>query len=265
MQSSAQYYRQLEKSDLSAVERLLNTSEYIYQRFTMEELELLLQHHPAVGKFHHTSLLGFLMTQSVNPPCAWIGGFGVSWTESNHYVSILSSLLLSLMPLLDEQRVRYLYYSGNDIERDWLRKTLLRMDFMTYGHLYAYDKYDYSIPSYGNQEIVVRPVRLDGQGKQSDIDALLEIEEECFDPLWRYSATSFYDIARTHPYFVVAESKGRVVGYQFNALEGALGYLIRIAVHPDAMGKGIGVRLMAEAIRYFQRARVSRILLNTQE
>ena len=42
MQSSAQYYRQLEKSDLSAVERLLNTSEYIYQRFTMEELELLL-------------------------------------------------------------------------------------------------------------------------------------------------------------------------------------------------------------------------------
>ena len=43
------------------------------------------------------------------------------------------------------------------------------------------------------------------------------------------------------------------------------GYLIRIAVHPSVNRQGIGTRLMAEAIRFFQREQVTCILLNTQE
>ena len=42
------------------------------------------------------------------------------------------------------------------------------------------------------------------------------------------------------------------------------GYLVRIAVHPSAEGKGIGIRLMAEAIRFFEKSRVLRIMLNSQ-
>jgi ribosomal-protein-alanine N-acetyltransferase len=43
------------------------------------------------------------------------------------------------------------------------------------------------------------------------------------------------------------------------------GQLIRIAVHPLWQGKGLGSRLMAEAIRFFQAAGVRHITLNTQE
>ena len=64
---------------------------------------------------------------------------------------------------------------------------------------------------------------------------------------------------------VVAELHGNVIGYQFNALDGDYGYLVRIAVHPSASGQGIGVRLMAEAIRFFEHARATRIMLNTQD
>ena len=259
MPKSSEQVRILTGQDLPFVNRLLQTSEYIYQRFTIEELPTILRHYPAVGSFHGNSLRGFLLSQTVYPPTAWIAGFCVSWTESRAYLSILYTLLEYLEQLLVTRGVRYLHYSGNDTEGDWLRAVLLKRGFFPYRYLYAYDKIDFSIPAPGNQQVTVRPVR------ESDIPALLAIEEGCFEDLWRYDAISFKDIAATHPYFVVAELHGQVVGYQFNALDGDYGYLVRIAVHPSVNSRGIGARLMAEAIHFFARERVQRIMLNTQE
>lgn len=273
MPRSSERVRKLGSDDLPLVERLLRTSEYIYQRFTLEELPALLKHYPTVGLFSGDSLLSFLLSQTVNAPSAWIGGFGVSWTESRAYVKMIRTLLEYLAPLLIARRVRYLHYSGIDVEQDWLRDVLLPLGFSPYRLLYAYDKFDYTVPTQGNLSVTIRPV------EERDIPALLTIEQACFEDLWRYDALSFRDIAQTHPYFVVAEfptinkefptinrgTTGRVVGYQFNALDGEFGYLVRIAVHPSVGGQGIGARLMSEAIRFFKDARVSRIMLNTQD
>jgi len=259
MPRSSERVRKLGSDDLPLVERLLRTSEYIYQRFTLEELPALLKHYPTVGLFSGDALLSFLLSQTVNPPSAWIGGFGVNWTESRAYVKMIRTLLEYLVPLLIARRVRYLHYSGTDVEQDWLRDVLLPLGFSPYRLLYAYDKFDYTVPTQGNLSVTVRPV------EERDIPALLAIEQACFEDLWRYDELSFRDIAQTHPYFVVAELNGRVVGYQFNALDGEFGYLVRIAVHPSVGGQGIGARLMSEAIRFFKDARVSRIMLNTQD
>lgn len=265
MPAQHEQVRLLSTHDIPAIERLLHTSEYIYQRFTLDELPLLLRHAPAVGLFNGTSLHGFLLSQTLNPPSAWIGGFGVSWTESRAYLKILRTLLDHLSTRLLTRGVRHLYYSGNDLDRDWLRSILLTQGFAPYRHLFAYDKFDYGIPTNGNQEVTICPVRLNATGEGGDMAALLAIEEVCFEDLWRYDSTAFTDIAATHPYFVVAKLDGKVVGYQFNALDGDFGYLIRIAVHPTFSGQAIGARLMAEAVRFFAQARVSRILLNTQD
>jgi ribosomal-protein-alanine N-acetyltransferase len=251
--------RLLTSNDLPLVLRLLNTSEFIYQRFSLEELPMLLKHYPAVGMFNGDSMSGFLLSQTVNPPAAWIGGFGVSWTESREYISQLEMLVEQLAKYLIKRGVRYLYYSGNDMQNDWLRDVLLVRGFVLHGLLYAYDKYDYSVPSTGNPDVKLRPF------EKRDIPALLAIEKACFEDFWRYDALSFEDIAATHPYFVVAELQGNVVGYQFNALEDEFGYLVRIAVHPSVNGQGVGVLLMSEAITFFQQAHVLRIMLNTQD
>jgi ribosomal-protein-alanine N-acetyltransferase len=251
--------RPLTNDDLPLVLRLLNTSEYTYQRFTLEELPMLLKYYPSMGMFSGDSLRGFLLTQTVNAPTAWIGGFGVSWTESRLYISILEMLLEQLTTHLIKRGVRYLYYSGNDMQNDWLRDVLLVRGFALHRLLYAYDKYDYSIPATGNPGVALRPV------EKRDIPALLTIEEACFEDFWRYDALSFEEIAATHPYFVVAELNGKVVGYQFNALEDEQGYLVRIAVHPSVNGQGVGIRLMSEAIAFFKQERVLRIMLNTQD
>ncbi|HYK85970.1 MAG TPA: GNAT family N-acetyltransferase [Ktedonobacteraceae bacterium] len=258
MPRSVEVVRELTLADLPQITRLLQTSEYIYQRFTLEELPTILSHYPGVGVFNGPSLRGFLLSQTIYAPSAWIGGFCVSWTESKAYLRLLNKLLTYLEPLLLDRGVRYLHYSGNDTERDWLRNVLLPMGFAPYRLLYAYDKFDYRIPAEGNQHVTIRPF------EERDIPALLAIEQVCFEELWRYDTVAFHDIAETHPYFVVAELDGKVVGYQFNALDVEFGYLVRIAVHPSAAGKGIGVRLMAEAMRFFEKSRVLRIMLNSQ-
>ncbi len=257
--------RLLKPGDIRAVERLLNTSEYVYQRFTLEELPNQLKDYPAVGAFHGNSLYGFLLSQVLSIPCAWIGGFGVSWTESPRYLDILYRLLEELGAQLILRGVRYLHYSGNDSEHDWLRTRLLTHGFLPYRQLYAYDKFDFAIPTEGKQQIKVRPVNLPTALLGGDMPALLAIESACFEDLWRYDSTAFATIAQTHPHFVVAELNGQVVGYQFNAIDADSGYLIRIAVHPSVNGQGIGARLMAEAIRFFAREKVARIMLNTQD
>lgn len=251
--------RLLSPSDLSLIKHLLNTSEYIYQRFTLEELKHILRSYPSVGFFHGTALRSFLLSQTINPPSAWIGGFGVSWTESRSYLRFLDLQLETLLEPLVQRGVHNLYYSGNDLENDWLRGPLLQRDFAPFRQLYAYDKFDYNIPTQGNQNIHLRGAEL------RDIPTLLALEELCFEQLWRYDPASFADIIHTHPYFVVVELDGQVVGYQFNALDGEYGYLVRIAVHPAYNGRGIGARLMAEAIQFFKSAHSTRIMLNTQE
>jgi len=259
MPRGSEVVRLLSNNDMPQVRRLLQTSEYIYQRFTLEELSTIITHYPAMGIFNGTSLRGFVLSQTVYAPSAWLSGFCVSWTESRAYVTLLKTLLEHLAPHLIAKGVRYLHYSGNDVEHDWLRDVLLTQGFIPHRLLYAYDKFDYYIPTQGNQRVIVRPV------EARDIPALLSIEEACFEEMWRYDTISFHDIAATHPYFVVAELQGRVVGYQFNALDGEYGYLVRIAVHPSVGKQGIGARLMAEAIRFFEKARVLRIMLNTQD
>ena len=257
--------RLLTPDDMRAIERLLNTSEYVYQRFTLEELPEQLKHYPAIGAFHGNSLYGFLLSQILSTPCAWIGGFGVSWTESTHYLDILYRLLEQLAAQLTLRGTRTLHYSGNDAEHDWLRAKLLARGFVPYRQLYAYDKFDFTIPTQGNQQVKIRPVNLPKTPLSGDMPALLAIENACFEDLWRYDSTAFTTIAVTHPYFVIAELNGRVVGYQFNALDADSGYLVRIAVHPSINGQGVGARLMAEAIRFFAQAKVARIMLNTQD
>ncbi len=259
MPRSFEEVRILTSGDIPQVRRLLETSEYIYQRFTLDELPSILAHYPALGLFNGSSLRGFILSQTVHAPSAWIAGFCVSWTENRAYARLLHTLLEHLAPRLTAQGVHHLHYSGNDVEQDWLRDVLLTEGFVPYRLLYAYDKFDYRIPTQGNQQVIVRPFEV------RDIPALLTIEDACFEDLWRYDAVSFLDIAETHPYFVVAELDGKVIGYQFNALDDEYGYLVRIAVHPSVGGHGVGARLMAEAIRFFEKARVIRIMLNTQD
>jgi ribosomal-protein-alanine N-acetyltransferase len=269
LQREPQTVRDLKRADASAISRILTTSEYVYCRFDADELLRLLASCPAVGAFSLPtgplgrvtggSLQAFLLVNWLAPPSAWIGGFGVTWSEGQRFERYLDLLLPSLERAAWQRGARTLYYSGGDVESDWLRDALERRGFALVSLLRSYDKYDVAIPSFGNAEVHIRPFRL------ADIAGVLAVEQEAFEQRWRHDAASFRDVAAHYPYFVVAEDASGIVGYQFNTLDADTGYLVRIAVHPRVFGRGVGTRLLAEAVRFFARNHVHKIALNSEE
>ncbi|HEX8996683.1 MAG TPA: GNAT family N-acetyltransferase [Ktedonobacterales bacterium] len=261
--------RALRHTDVAQARRILDTSEYVHYRFSPDDLGRLIELYPGVGAFSGApgplgrvmggSLQAFMQVNEMTPPCAWIGGFGVTWSQGERYRDYLELLLPQLKEALLTREVQRLYYSGADYDSDWLREPLEALGFSLTSLLRSYDKSDYAIPSEGNQQITVRPFRLE------DAEPLAELEKLCFDDLWRHDARAFIEAARLYPYFVVAEDDEGIVGYQFNVVDMKIGYLVRIATHPRAWGKGVGTRLMAEAVRYFQREGAWKIVLNTEE
>jgi ribosomal-protein-alanine N-acetyltransferase len=251
--------RPLTPFDRDELRHLFDTSEYVYHRFAVDELGNLLAHAPGVAAFSGTHLQAFLLTHGIVAPCAWISGFGVTWSESHRYRQYFDLLLPALGNELRRAGVERLYYSGNDLDFDWLKDTLMARQFHLKTTLRSYDKVDYRIPTDGNQDVIVRPFTA------ADGDGVLAVEVACFEPHWRYDAAGFLAIQATYPYFAVAEYGGRVIGYQFNTVEAGIGYLVRIAVHPDYNSQGIGARLMAEAVRFFASQHVWKIALNTEE
>ena len=261
--------RELRRADLAQVRRLLDASEYVHHRFSPEEAPRLIELYPSVGAFSAApgalgrvlggSLQAFLIVNEMSPPSAWIGGFGVATARGQRFAAILRLLLPHLISVLRQRGVTGLYYSGADIESDWLRAPLESCGFSLVSMLRAYDKTDYAVPSEGSRAIHIRRFR------PEDAEKLIELENLCFDPLWRHDARAFIEAARAYPYFVVAEDEKGIAGYQFNVVDMKVGYLVRIATHPRAWGQGVGTRLMAEAIHYFEREGVWKIVLNTEE
>lgn len=261
--------RELRNEDERAVARILASSEYVHVRLEPGELGEALRALPAVGAFSRPpgplgrtlggTLQGFLLVNWLAPPSAWIGAFGVTWSEGTHFERYLDLLLPEADQRARARGGRMLYYSGSDLAADWLRGPLTTRGFSLVARLRSYDKSDFAVAAEGNQLVTVRAFT------PADLPAVVEVEKAAFAEPWRHDATSFSAIAARYPYFVVAEDALGVCGYQFNTLDGPVGYLVRIAVHPRVAGSGVGTRLMAEAIRYFQRAGVRGIALNTEE
>lgn len=249
--------------DERAIAQLLGTSAWTSAHFMPDELPHLLATRPGAGVFggEPAGLLAFVLATSVVAPSAWLGGFGVPWPERQRAFAWLDAMLPAWLAELASRGVTTLYYSGHDRDNDWLRAALIERGFQPYVELRSYDKEGTTSPAEGNREIRVRVCDLD-----RDLPALLAIEAAAFAPPWRHDALEFRETVASYPFFIVAEKHdGEVVGYQFNAIEDDLGFLVRIAVHPRFHGQGIGVRLMAEGMRYFAQAGARRVLLNTEE
>lgn len=261
--------RDLRASDEDSIRRILDTSEYVHYHFDLEQLSHMLDRYPAVGAYSVPpgplgrisggTLQAFLLVNWLVPPSAWLGGFGVTWSQGQRFEEYLDALLAQLVRRVAERGAQSLYYSGGDIDNDWLGDSLMQRGFSLVSLLRSYDKTDFSIPTEGNTSVRVRSFT------PEDVPGVLAVEQACFATLWQRDAADFLDVAESYPYFVVAEDEHGIVGYQFNAVDALTGYLVRIAVHPRAWGTGVGTRLMAEAVRYFERRHVWRIVLNTEE
>jgi ribosomal protein S18 acetylase RimI-like enzyme len=105
------------------------------------------------------------------------------------------------------------------------------------------------------------------RGRSSDIAAVLQLDGLAFDGFWRFDLQGLLDARSATPRsrFRVAWSDHRVVGYHIAGVARRLGYLQRLAVHPDFHGRGIGSALVGDALRWCRRRGCDSVLVNTQE
>jgi ribosomal-protein-alanine N-acetyltransferase len=69
----------------------------------------------------------------------------------------------------------------------------------------------------------------------------------------------------TSGHSTIAERSGKAVGYAITDVLGDTGFVVRVAVHPNAQGQGIGSGLLADALNHCRAAGARVVRLNTQE
>ena len=99
-----------------------------------------------------------------------------------------------------------------------------------------------------------------------DHAAVLALDGLAFDPFWRFDKQGLTDARRATPSsrFRIAESDG-LAGYAITGRAGTVGYLQRLAVHPERQHRGIGTALVIDSLTWVRSRGATSLLVNTQE
>jgi ribosomal-protein-alanine N-acetyltransferase len=99
---------------------------------------------------------------------------------------------------------------------------------------------------------------------ETDLSAVTEVDADAFVPFWHNSLDTLRRAFSQAVVATVAESDGRVVGYQLSTGNPTGAHLARLAVRREAQGVGLGAALVTELIVQMRRRGAIRISVNTQ-
>lgn len=112
-----------------------------------------------------------------------------------------------------------------------------------------------------------RGVRL-RRARRRDRGRVLEVDGEAFSAFWRLDESGLVDALSATPtvrFRVAPSGRSEVQGYAVWGRAGAIAYLQRLAVAPDAQRRGVGTSLVHDGLDWARRRRVDHVLVNTQE
>lgn len=244
--------RQATSADESLIAALLQKGARVYCNLDEDRLPGLLYEGLNVLAFREEQPVGLFLAGPETTTRFRVHGFAV--TNRSEIDTALVTMLPLVCQLAADRKIRHIMYLDNV---DWFTRALQCTAFVPRGAVIDLEKWGHRIPSSGNYRVRLRPM------ESTDIAALVALDEVAFVDIWRLDASAFERIRTEAPYLAVADLSGHIVGYQFNWI-GASGYLARLAVHPNYWGQGIGTRMLAEAIRFFERQGVEHIILDTQ-
>jgi len=98
----------------------------------------------------------------------------------------------------------------------------------------------------------------------SDIEALLNLDQEAFPGLWGYSLPVLSAAIEQAALVTVLEVAGEVVGYQLSTASALGAHLARLAVLPQHQGQGYGTALVQHLLHTFGLRGFDRVSVNTQ-
>lgn len=98
-----------------------------------------------------------------------------------------------------------------------------------------------------------------------DLPRVVEVDAASFEPLWHNSLGALTKAFSLALYATVAENASGVIGYQLSTGNSLGAHLARLAVRPEAQGRGLGLALVRDLILSLdERNCLPRITVNTQ-
>ena len=248
------FVRSATPADIPAIMHFLKLARWVTLESSLAEVEKRIPDWPGWLLTRDEEIEAFLLVDVRRYPVAQIDTVACAGRKSVR--ADISCLVAAASEYGRGTSTLPLAYIG---DTSWLSGILERCGFQLVNRVVFYEKEDEEIPTWGNPEVNVRPAH------KRDISPLVALDEAAFEPLWRNNAPFFADALSTFPHFLVAVLEDEIVGYQYSVSYRSEGHLARLAVHPSFQGRGIGTRLLAEAVAYLQRNGARTILLNTQE
>lgn len=248
--------REVTGEDLPAVEGLLGRTPRSYSGLGGALREALRQDLALVG-WQADVPAGLVVVHRQGPEVAWIYALAVARHVSLDAVG--RALLSGLEERLRAVGVSYLAYM-DEYGLPWLCRLLERAGFVRHTRVVNFEARAGPPPSWGNREVEVRPAG------PADLPGIARLDQAAFGPIWGYGEHVFRSVLETDALFLLAEEKGKVVGYILCTLHPERrAHVVRLAVSPEHQGQRVGVRLLAEAFVLLRSRGIEWIGLNTQE
>ena len=100
----------------------------------------------------------------------------------------------------------------------------------------------------------------------SDLKEVMEIEKVSFPNRKPFSEDYFGKLYQKYPEgFMVAEDKGKILGYAIGEVQKDCGKIISIAVHPAWRKKEVGKKLANFYLAYFKKKNLKKIFLHMRK
>jgi ribosomal protein S18 acetylase RimI-like enzyme len=123
-------------------------------------------------------------------------------------------------------------------------------------------------------EVAHRPRRASAEpevrlrrARAGELVVLAAIDRAAFPAGWSLDAAAIAEAAGATPSQLVRVARtrhGTAVGYAVSGRAGRASFLQRLAVRPDAQGRGVGMALVDDAMRWARRRRSTTMVVNTQ-
>jgi ribosomal protein S18 acetylase RimI-like enzyme len=245
-------------ADAFALRALAQRAQWSYLTSTADEFPALVQHDPTMVLLDDERIVAAAQVGWQLLPNAWLRTVLVDNRVNPE--AALGRLLPALHRALPTHGVTSNFATLDTWSDPWLRAPLEAAGYRWIMDVWGYAKHGPDVPSYGNQVLAVR------RATERNLQAVLAIDAACFPTPWAKGAEILQPALVSAPYFTVAEFNDQIVGYSYVSLHrgGWQAHLVRIAVAPAFQGVGVGVRLLADVVRFCRHRRIDLLTLNTQ-
>ncbi len=242
--------------------RIASLSTHAFRRYLtspVEDVVELLPHEPTAVLEYDGRIVAAAQAGWRMPPNAWLRAIVVDSRIDAAYA--LPLVVQQVHQLLPVRGVSGVYITLDDWTATWLRAPLTTLGYQQVMEVWSYDKIGMDMPSSGNQAVVVR------RAGAEDVSTVLRLDARCFPSPWGKGEEILGPAVVSAPYFAIAEFSGEIVGYSYVTVHqaGMQAHLVRIAVAPSYQGRGVGVRLLADVVRFCRSRRIDLLSLNTQD